>query len=127
MGGAKGYTSNEFTSADVAANPVWVEIDLGADTDLDAVRLFPRTDIATAGGGTADFPADFTFQTRRDGGTSYTTARTVTGQANPAGAAQTYTLTAATGRLRLQTARLGTPASDESGKWRRQLAEVLVR
>ncbi|MDX3616698.1 discoidin domain-containing protein [Streptomyces europaeiscabiei] len=51
VSGARGYTSNEFASADVSANPVWVEIDLGADTDLDAVRLFPRTDTGGAGGG----------------------------------------------------------------------------
>ncbi|MFI9834658.1 discoidin domain-containing protein [Streptomyces sp. NPDC051913] len=125
--GAKGFTSNEFASADAGANPVWVEIDLGADTDLDAVRLFPRTDTAAAGGGSAGFPVDFTLQTRPDGGTTYTTVRTVTGQPNPDGRVQTYGFRTTTGRyLRLQATRFGAPAADETAKYRLQLAELTV-
>ncbi|WP_328505346.1 alpha-L-rhamnosidase-related protein [Streptomyces sp. NBC_00391] len=127
VSGARGYTSNEFASADVGATPVWVEVDLGADTDLDAVRLFPRTDTGGAGGGTAGFPVDFTLQTRVDGATSYTTVRTVTGQANPDGRVQTYGFRTTTARyVRLQATRLGTPASDEAAKYRLQLAELAV-
>ncbi|MFI9568451.1 hypothetical protein [Streptomyces rishiriensis] len=66
-----------------------MEIDLGADTDLDAIRLFPRTDTRAAGGGTANFPVHFTIQTRPDGSGTYTTVRTATGQANPQGPVQT--------------------------------------
>ncbi|UUU19860.1 alpha-L-rhamnosidase-related protein [Streptomyces sp. DSM 40750] len=127
VSGARGYTSNEFASADVSANPVWVEIDLGADTDLDAVRLFPRTDTPAAGGGTAGFPVDFTVQTRSDGSSAYTTVRTVTGQPNPNGLVQTYGFKTTTARhVRLQVTKLGTPASDETSKWRLQLAELTV-
>ncbi len=127
VSGARGYTSNEFTSADVSANPVWVEIDLGADTDLDAVRLFPRTDTPAAGGGTAGFPVDFTIQTRPDGSSTYTTARTVTGQANPQGLVQTYGFKSTTARyVRLRATKLGAPASDESSKFRLQLVELTV-
>jgi alpha-L-rhamnosidase len=127
VNGAKGYTSNDFASADVGAAPVWVEIDLGADTDLDAVRLFPRTDTPAAGGGTAGFPVDFTIQTRLDGSSVYTTVRTVTGQANPGGRVQTYGFRTTTARhVRLQVTRLGAPASDETAKYRLQLAEVTV-
>ena len=125
--GAKGYTSNDFSSADVSANPVWVEVDLGADTDLDAVRLFPRTDTSAAGGGTAGFPVDFTLQVRSDGGTSYTTVRTVAGQASPNGLVQTYGFRTVTARyVRLQATKLGAPASDETTKYRLQLAELTV-
>ncbi|MEV7064523.1 discoidin domain-containing protein [Streptomyces collinus] len=125
--GAKGYTSNEFASADVSADPVWVEIDLGADTDLDAVRLFPRTDTPAAGGGTPGFPADFTIRTRPDGSGTYTTVRTVTGQPNPDGLVQTYGFRTVTARhVRLEVTRLGTPASDETTKYRLQLAELTV-
>ncbi|KUO14801.1 alpha-L-rhamnosidase-related protein [Streptomyces dysideae] len=127
VSGAKGYTSNEFTSADIGANPVWVEIDLGADTTLDAVHLFPRTDTPAAGGGTAGFPVDFTIQTRSDGSSTYTTVRSVTGQANPDGKVQTYGFKTTTARyIRLQATKLGTPASDETTKYRLQLAEVTV-
>lgn len=125
--GARGYTSNEFTSADVGANPVWVEIDLGADTDIDAVRLFPRTDTPAAGGGTAGFPVDFTVQTRADGAGAYTTVRAVTAEPNPNGLVQTYGFRTTTARhVRLQATRLGTPAADETSKYRLQLAELTV-
>ncbi|MFI8194869.1 discoidin domain-containing protein [Streptomyces sp. NPDC085946] len=125
--GAKGYTSHHFTSADVSVNPVWVEIDLGADTALDAVRLFPRTDTPAAGSGTAGFPVDFTIQTRPDGSSTYTTVRTVTGQANPDGLVQTYGFQTTTARyVRLQATRLGTPAADETTVYRLQLAELSV-
>ncbi len=125
--GAKGYTSNDFSSADVSASPVWVEIDLGADTDLDAVRLFPRTDTAAAGGGTAGFPVDFSLQTRADGSTAYTTVRTVTAEPNPNGLVQTYGFKRTTARyVRLQATRLGMPAADEPTKYRLQLAELTI-
>ncbi|WP_128429284.1 discoidin domain-containing protein [Streptomyces cyaneus] len=125
--GAKGYTSNEFSSADVSANPVWIEIDLGADTDLDALRLFPRTDTAAAGGGTAGFPVDFTIQTRPDGAGTYTTVRTVTAEPNPSGLPQTYGFKTTTARyVRLQATKLGTPAADETTKYRLQLAELTI-
>jgi hypothetical protein len=125
--GAKGYTSNEFASADVSANPVWVEIDLGSDTDLDAVRLFPRTDTTAAGGGTTGFPVDFTIQTRADGSSTYTTVRTVAGQPNPDGRVQTYGFSTITARyVRLRATRLGAPAADESATYRLQLAELTV-
>jgi hypothetical protein len=125
--GAKGYTSIDFPTADVSANPVWVEIDLGADTDLDAVRLFPRTDTPALGGGTAGFPVDFTIQTRADGSSTYTTVRTVTSERNPGGLVQTYGFKTTTARyVRLQATKLGTPAVDETTKYRLQLAELTV-
>jgi alpha-L-rhamnosidase len=122
VAGVKGYTGNDFPGADVSANPVWVEIDLGA------VRLFHRTDTPAVGGGTAGFPVDFTIQVRADSTAVYTTARTITAEPNPGGAAQTYTLTSATGRyLRLKVSKLGKPASDESTRCRLQLAEIRVK
>ncbi|MFF6983514.1 discoidin domain-containing protein [Streptomyces sp. NPDC008343] len=125
--GAKGYTSKPFSSADASGTPVRVEIDLGADTDLDAVRLFPRTDTSAAGGGTAGFPVDFTLQTRPDGATTYTTVRTVTGESNPQGLPQTYGFKTTTARyVRLEATKLGSPASDEPAKYRLQLAELTV-
>ncbi|WP_443041708.1 discoidin domain-containing protein [Streptomyces sp. B21-097] len=124
VSGAKGCTSIGFPSPDVSANPVWVEVDLGADT----VRLFPRTDTPAVGGGTPGFLVDFTIQTRPDGSSTCTTARTVTAEPHPGGSAQTYTLTPATGRyLRLTATKPGKPASDESTRYRLQLAEIRVK
>lgn len=105
---------------------MWIEVDLGADRPIGSVPLYPRTD--AAGGGSANFPVDFTMRARADGSTTYTTARTVTGQSNPSGAAQTYTLTSTTGRcLRLTTTKLGTPASHESTKFRLQLVKIGIK
>ncbi|GAA3228434.1 discoidin domain-containing protein [Dactylosporangium siamense] len=124
VAGAKGYTSNEFNGPDITGSPVWVELDLGADRPLGTVTLFPRTDTAAAGGGSAGFPTDFTIQVRSGSGTGYTTVRTVTGQPNPAGAAQTYTFATTTARyVRIQVTRLGAPANDEPYH-RLQLAEI---
>ncbi|WP_449488500.1 discoidin domain-containing protein [Streptomyces purpurascens] len=127
MAGAKGFTSIDFASADIGDTAVWIEVDLGADRAIGTVTLHPRTDTSATGGGTAGFPVDFTLQTRGDGSSTYTTVRTVTGQNNPQGAAQTYSLTSATGRyLRLRATRLGAPAADETAKYRLQLAEIRV-
>lgn len=125
VSGAKGYTSNAFASADVSGSPVWVEIDLGVDRPIGSITLYPRTDTAAVGGGSAGFPVDFTIQTRNNSANDYATVHTVTGQPNPAGVPVSYTLTGASGRyLRLQVTSLGTPASDEPTRYRFQLAEV---
>lgn len=77
--------------------------------------------------GTAGFPVDFTIQTRSQEGISYSTVRTVTGQPSPNGQPQTYSLSSAYGRyLRLHVTRLGAPAADESGRYRLQLAEIVI-
>lgn len=71
---------------------------------------------------------DFTIQTRPDGSTTCTTVRTITAEPNPGGDAQTYALTSATGRyLRLAAAKLGKAASNESTRYRFQLAEVRIK
>ncbi|MGW7212982.1 discoidin domain-containing protein [Streptomyces collinus] len=128
VAGSKGFTSIDFSSADVGDTPVWIEVDLGADRPIGAVTLHPRGDTPAAGGGSAGFPVDFTLQTRGDGSASYSTVRTVTGQNNPDGAAQTYTLTAANGRyLRVRATRLGSPAADEPTRYRLQLAEIRIK
>ncbi|MBB5867817.1 hypothetical protein F4553_001196 [Allocatelliglobosispora scoriae] len=128
VAGSRGYTSDYTLNPDVSGAPVWVEVDLGADTDLDALRLFPRTDTTATGGGTPGFPVDFTIQARANGAGSYTTVRTVTGQANPNGVPQTYGFTPTRARyLRVQATRLGAPAHDEAGVYYRlQLAELAV-
>jgi alpha-L-rhamnosidase len=125
VSGAKGYTSDPYQTG--ASNNEWVEIDLGANNSFNQVKLFPRTDISANGGGTANFPVDFTIQVKSDGG-SYSTVKTVTGQANPNGTVQTYDIGSRNARyLKIDVTKLGTPASDETTKYRLQLAEVEIR
>jgi hypothetical protein len=125
--GSKGYTSG----ADASANTnEWVEIDLGANYPFTMVKLYPRTDTLTAGGQTANFPVDFTIDVKPDGG-SYSTVKTITGQANPNGTPQTYDLYTVIGYpnaryLRINATKLGTPASDETSNYRLQFAEVEI-
>ncbi|MFF5264398.1 discoidin domain-containing protein [Actinomadura viridis] len=127
VGTAKGFSSEPFPSPDASAAPVWVEIDLGGDSDIDGVSLFPRTDITAAGGGTPGFPVDFTISTRKDGAANYTVARTVTGEADPEGDPRTYDFAKTTARyVRVQATRLGKPASDEPERFRLQLTELEV-
>ncbi|MFF4352569.1 glycoside hydrolase family 78 [Streptomyces sp. NPDC001530] len=77
--------------------------------------------------GTAGFPVDFTLQTRANGSTACTAVRPVTSEPNPNGRVQTYDFKTTTARyLHPQATRLDTPASDETTKYRLQLAEFTI-
>ena len=124
VSGSKGYTSDPWQTS--ANNNEWVEIDMGSNQTFTQVKMYPRTDTPAYGGGSANFPVDFTIQVKPNGG-SYTTVKTVTGQANPNGSPQTYDLGTQTARYVLvNVTKLGTPASDESSYYRLQLAEVEI-
>jgi hypothetical protein len=126
---SEGYTSNTFPSADASSAPPYVDIDLGNNQKVSTVILYPRTDAVTTSGNTPNFPVAFTIQVAPDGG-SYTTVDTITNQANPAGAAQTYTFPQTTARhVRLVATTLGMPAVGESvaNAYRLQLAEMVVK
>ena len=128
-GSSNGYTSNTATTADVSANPIYVDVDLGSNQSISSVTLFPRTGVAAVGGGSPDFPVNFTVQVAPDGG-SFTIVATISGQANPNGAAQSYSFAATSVRhVRVVATLLGSPASDEgiSNAYRLQLAELQVQ
>lgn len=126
VAGSNGYTSNNFGSANVSASPIRLAVDLGSNQTVNQVKLYPRTNATGVGGGSADFPVNFTIETSTDGST-YTTVSTITGQANPNGSAQTYNFGATTARyVRISATTLGAPASDESSYYRLQLAEFEV-
>ncbi|GAA1798346.1 family 78 glycoside hydrolase catalytic domain [Actinomadura chokoriensis] len=76
-----GYTSLERRDQDLA-DPIWLQIDLGEEKRFDRVLLYPRTDVTTDDGKTANFPEDFTVRTSGDGET-FGTAATVEGQEAP--------------------------------------------
>jgi alpha-L-rhamnosidase len=59
----RGYSSLE-RHQQVLDTSIWVEIDLGDTVTADEVRLYPRTDTHTPDGRIANFPQDFTLQTR---------------------------------------------------------------
>lgn len=76
-----GYTSMERREQDLA-EPVWIQLDLGEEKAFDRVLLYPRTDVTTDDGRTANFPEDFTVRTSGDG-TAFDTAAAVEGQEAP--------------------------------------------
>ena len=125
MPGATGYASAPCHS-DPAARE-WLEIDLGANTSFDKVRLHPTTEAVAVGGGSPGFPEEFSIEVESDDG-SGGTVRSVTAAANPEGAPQTYDLgSVRIGRyVRLSASRLGKPAAHEPTCHRVQLAEVEI-
>lgn len=125
--GSKGYTSDPWQTTQNANE--WVEIDLGANTGFNLVQIFPRTDVDTSGGETPNFPVDFTIQVKLNGGSTYTTVKTVTNQPNPGHTPQSYDLGSQNARyMKINVTKLGLPAYDEagSGYYRLQLAEVEI-
>lgn len=117
------YSSGSYTSN---TNAVSVTVDLGATQSVGAVSLYPRTGIDAVGGGSPNFPVDFTIQVSTDG-TNYTTVKTVTAQANPDGDPVVYSFTATNARyVKLNVTKLGTPATDETTSYRLQLAEMQI-
>ncbi|MBN2572954.1 MAG: discoidin domain-containing protein [Deltaproteobacteria bacterium] len=125
MPGASGYASAPCHSAPTASE--WIEIDLGANTSFDKIRLYPATDAVAVGGGNPGYPEDFTIEVRADDG-SGATVRAVSGEVNPDGAPQTYDLGGARiGRfVRVSASRLGKPAAQEPACHRLRLAEVEI-
>lgn len=125
--GSNFYT-NGFSSA---ARPEqdsneWIEIDLGANKTFNVVKLFPRTDEPAYGGGSANFPVDFTIQVKPNGG-AYSTVKIVTDQRDPQGIPQGYFLGSQTARyVKIDVSRLGTPVHFETTNFRLQLAEIEV-
>ncbi|MBB6670004.1 discoidin domain-containing protein [Cohnella nanjingensis] len=124
--GSAGYTTHPYASDDISSTPVWVDVDLGSDQTVDKVKLFPRLFTDAVGGGTPNFPVDFTIQTAPDGG-SYSTVATIANQGNPVGFPQEYNFTPVTARhVRVLVTKLGTPTVDDPGSYRLQLAEIEI-
>jgi predicted GH43/DUF377 family glycosyl hydrolase len=121
--GTLGYSS---TSNTISVSNEWVEIDLGSDIKFNQVILYPRVDMLTPQGTTANFPVDFTIQVKQSNGT-YKMLKTVTGQTNPNGQAQVFDSGLQTARyIKLNVTKLGEPAYGESGKYRLQLSEIEI-
>lgn len=78
-GALLGYSSRERQFQDLDES-IWIELDLGHDTDVDQVVLYPRTDILTTGGATLNLPENYTLQVRAADQPVATVAAVVSGQ-----------------------------------------------
>ena len=124
---SQGFTSNQYSSANISGNPVYVEVDLGSNQNVGSVQIYPRTGSSAVGGGSPNFPVGFTVQVAVNGSSTYSTVATVTAQANPNGVAQTYSFPATSARrVRIVVTGLGSPANDEPANYRFQLSELTV-
>ncbi|RKP53217.1 discoidin domain-containing protein [Cohnella endophytica] len=124
--GSYGYTSSAYGSNNVSSSPIYLEVDLGSNQRLIDIKLFPRIYVAAVGGGSPNYPVDFTIQVKPDGG-SYSTVKTITNGANPADFPVEYYITPTTARyVRIVVTKLGTPSVDDPGSYRLQLEEIQV-
>jgi hypothetical protein len=133
--GIKGYTSTGYgTNRDISANPNWIEIDLGSNSFVNHLELYPRTDVdanVKDSGITPNFPEDFTIQVKAEGETIYKTVYTATGITNQNGKPYICDFNKITARyVRIVTTKVGLPTWDEGGTLagdsRVQLAEIRV-
>jgi F5/8 type C domain len=125
--GSRGFTSNAYFSNNISGNPVYIEVDLGSNQSVSSIKLYPRNNWSAVGGGSPNFPVDFSVQVAPDGSSTYTTVKTVGGQINPDQSAQTYSFAATSARrIRVAVTGLGSPASDEASVRRLQLSEMQV-
>jgi hypothetical protein len=122
VSGSKGYTSDPGQTG--PNNHECVTIDLGANTLFNRLILYPRTDVKSTTGGAPNWPANFTIQVKPDGG-SFAVVQTETNDSNSTAQPKTYNFTGQNARyIKIDVTKLGVPASDETGNYRFQLAEV---
>jgi len=122
---ARKYSSTGSPTQSQENNPLWVEIDLGANQNLNSMVLYPRTDSSTKDSRTASYPVDFFIQVKSEGG-DYSEVKRMTGEPNPMMLPQLYTFENQTARyVRLSVNKLGDMASDDI-YYRLQLAELEV-
>ncbi|SDT43572.1 Ig-like domain (group 2) [Paenibacillaceae bacterium GAS479] len=119
------YSTTGSQSPSQATNPLWVEIDLGANQNLNSVLLYPRTDASSKDAKTASYPIDFLIQVKPDGG-DYTEVKSVAGEPNPMMQPQLYAFENQSARyVRLSVSKLGDMPADDV-YYRLQLAEMEV-
>jgi len=132
--GIKGYTSVGYgTNRDISANPHWIQIDLGSNSFVNHLELYPRTDVdanVKDSGITPNFPEDFTVQVKDEGETAYKTVYTANGVINQKGP-YICDFNRTTARyVRIVTTKVGLPTWDEgttaAGNSRVQFAEIRV-
>lgn len=79
----RGYTSFERHGQDLGGSSIWVQLDLGGQVTADEVRLYPRTDVLTPAAEIANFPENFSIQTRSSTSEPWNVAVNLTGQLAP--------------------------------------------
>ena len=112
----------------IPAEPVTIDLDLGAAKGFDTLCLIPRVDTFDAEGGVPNFPFDFEVLVSNDG-TEFTSVLSVETEENVDSMMQIFALEQQNAQfLRLKVSQIGTMAADEGTQnpYRIQFAELLL-
>lgn len=112
----------------IPAEPVTIDLDLGAAKGFDTLCLIPRVDTFDAEGGVPNFPFDFEVLVSNDG-TEFTSILSVETEENVDSMMQIFALEQQNAQfLRLKVSQIGTMAADEGiqNPYRIQFAELLL-
>lgn len=122
-----GYSSKQFSSADISSDPAVIQVDLGADYDFNHVVIHPRNDVVSvdANATSPSFMQDFRIAVSSDG-TNWKEVYSVQDNPNPNGKAQGHAFETVKARyVQITTTKLGPMPSDNSGHYL-QIAEIEV-
>ena len=125
----KGFTSNVLTPYDGGKiSPVSVVLQLKDTKDFSIIALAPRTDVTDSGGGSPNYPREFTVSVSNDG-VNFWAVKTFTDDDNPLGAVRLYEFEEQTAAyVKIEFSRAGTYAADEglADPYRIQLMEIML-
>jgi hypothetical protein len=113
-----GWSSNSNVNAD---HSEWVTVDLGGNSLISHVDLYPRNESAAETG--YGFPVDFTIKTSTDNA-NWTTVATRTNYARPGDQAQSFSFATRTARyVKIEGTKLR-PNPNSNNTYRMQFAEI---
>lgn len=125
----KGFTSNVLTPYDGGKiSPVSVVLQLKDTKDFSIIALAPRTDVTDSGGGSPNYPREFTVSVSNDG-VYFRAVKTFTDEDNPLGAVRLYEFEEQMAAyVKIEFSRSGTYAADEgvADPYRIQLMEIML-
>lgn len=84
QGGVNGYSSDILGTTTPADKPT-IEVDFGSNIDFNSITLYPRNDVTTDDGKSANFPVSFDIQVKLNEENVWRTVSTVTDAENPMG------------------------------------------
>lgn len=121
--GINGYSSNILGSTTPEEKPT-IEIDFGSNIDFNSVKLYPRNDVTTDDGQSANFPISFDIQVKLNEENVWRTVSTVTDAENPMGEPAEFLFPLQNARyVRLVISKVSDHTNDEAHN-RVQLAEM---
>ena len=126
-GGNGGFTSAGYSKPEITDTNLYLEFDLGANTDFSRIVMYPRLNCnSTLGNGTtSNFPEAFNVEYKLDGSSAWITVAQFTDIPNPKGQPVAFDFDYTNARyIRIRPTKIGAPAADAYWEYRMQLAEL---